>query len=371
MKGVLGLINIDGKEHLEQLTSHRPVAALPFGGRYRIIDFVLSNMVNSGIENVGVFTQNNCRSLMDHLRYTKDWDLHRRKGGLFILPPDSSKYPAGIYRGDLEKYSSHMDYVENSKKDYVLVCGSNMICSINYNNAFRFHQETGADITLLYKQLDNEIDAVSGETAIKTMPDGRVTEIVVDADNKPGAKVLMESYILSTKLFLEIVKTNMTMGNVSLLTDGLIKNLSALKVYAYPHRGYLGQVNSVLSYYRHNFDLLQPDIWNELFFSWKPIHTKVKNEPPTKYKTSGLVKNSLVASGCIIEGRVENSILFRKVRVGRGAYIKDSIVLPKSEIEAEAALENVILDKRVNITSGKSLRGEVNYPIIVGKNTTV
>lgn len=370
MKDLMGIITVpENFKFLQDITSERVVAAMPFGGRYRLIDFILSNMVNSGIQNVGIFMGDKSRSLLDHLRSGKDWDLHRKRNGLFILPTECCSC-SSTSMGNLEYFYKHLDYFYGSTENYVLIAGSNTIFNTTFNKVFKFHIENNADVTIIcseYPQVD-----LTYSTVLETDNNNRVIDIKVNPSRKMNSKkVSMEIYLMKKELLIDIIDTCISKGQSDLTKDGIIKNLKNLNVYAYYHSGYFGRVTSLISYYKHNFDLLNPEILTELFFKSGPIYTKVKNEPPTKYIKNSKVINSLVASGCIIEGKVENSILFRGVKVFKEATVKNCILLPRSEIQENAYIENVILDKNVCISYKKLLIGDSKHPIYIGKKNIV
>ena len=371
MQNVMGIINLnDGQELLPELTKGRPLAAIPFGGRYRMIDFILSNMVNSGIQNVGILVQDKYRALMDHLRSGKEWDLARKRDGLFILPPGISQYLGGGYRGNIEKFYNNLDYIESSRQQYVLIAGSHIICNLTYRKAFKFHQDVGADITLLYKEYlgDEELKQYG---IIDCQGNGRVTDFAINSSRPLSRKVFLEMYIMKKDLLVDLIKDCQARGGLDFIKDIIIKNIGTLKIYGYPYKGYVARVDSVKSYYQHNMELLKPEKWQELFFKAGLVYTKVKDEAPVKYKENARVSNAMIGNGCIIEGRVENSILFRGVTVHKGAYIKDSIVMQKCDIAENSVIENVICDKNVRITRGKWLKGETNYPLVIEKGSVI
>ncbi|MGF7184020.1 glucose-1-phosphate adenylyltransferase [Desulfitispora alkaliphila] len=373
MKDVLGIIDvIRGEGELEILTAQRSLAALPFGGRYRMIDFTLSQMVNSGIDSVGVFTESNCHSLMDHLRYAKDWDLHRRWGGLAIFPPDCLKYPFGLHRGSLEKLSPHVDYLRKDPKKLVLVAETNAIFSHKLEEAVTQHRESGADVTVLWANSTGETTSHMRNPYYKLSSTGRVEEVQVTRV-KPAPDYVRGTgvYILPKDLLLQFIEGCEAQGNTCLVRDGLARNTSELHISSHEVKGYTAWIDNMASYYGANMDILKPHIRRELFFENGPIHTKVKVEPPAKYFGQGEAHNSLVASGCLIQGKVENCILFRGVRIEPGVHVKDSILMPKGVIEKNVVLEKAILDKAVTITSGKQLKGEASNPVVVAKNKVV
>jgi len=368
----IGLINLnESEEFLREITRHRPVAAIPFGGRYRLIDFVLSNMVNSGIRNVGILIQNKFRSLKDHLRAGKEWDLDRKRDGLFILVPAlaSSALPLGL--GDLETMYSNLDFISKSRQKYVILAGSSMVCNIDYRPAFNAHLERGSDITVLYKELDPGRDDFSRSTVLDIDADGRVRGLAINPVRPESPYLSLATYILAKDMLADLVDAAVSRGASDFVRDVILSNLGRLTVHAFPYTGYLARIHSIQSYYRCSMDLLKPEVWQDLYFRSGFIYTKAKDEAPARYKEAARVANSLVASGCVIEGQVENSILFRAVRIKKGACVKNSIVMQKGDIEEDVRLENVICDKDVRITQGRSLKGEPNYPLVIEKGTVI
>lgn len=373
MKSVLGLINLHEQDDLcRELTNHRPLAALPFGGRYRLIDFTLSNMVNSGIHNVGVLMPAKYRSLIDHLRSGKEWDLARKRDGLFLLPPANSRLAGSLYRGDLEHFHVNLDYIRQSAQQHVIITSSHVVISLSYRPAWQFHTERQADITVLYKEEDcYASECFPRATMLTTDADDRVVDMEVNPGKCSSHKICLETFIMSKALLMDIVEDCIAHGTFDFIKDGIIRNLQDFKVYGYPYNHYLAKINSVQSYYDHTMELLNPRIWQELFYQGGPIHTKTKDEAPAKYGAQADVINSLVAGGCVINGKVENSVLFRGVKVGPGATVKNSIIMQKSLIGPEAVLENVICDKEVQITAQKALQGVANYPLVIAKGTVI
>jgi len=372
MKSVLGIINLQENERsIKELTSHRPLATVPFAGRYRLIDFALSSMVNSGIENVGVLLPNKSRSVVDHLRSGKDWDLARKRDGLRFLPP--SETVDDVHTGDIQSLYYHLDYVDHCKSQYVLIAGGSVIYNVNFSEVFRFHGNTGADITMVYADdsditYGNDVDSV----VLQTADNGLVTDMAVVQKVEPNEKVSMNLYFMHKKLFKDIVKRTHARGGTNFLIDGIIKNFEQYNIYGYCHKGYVAKVNSLVGYYRASMGLLRDDKWQKLFLDGNDlIYTQVKDEAPVKYKRDAIVTNSLIANGCVIEGSVENCILFRGVKVAKGVHIKNSIIMQKVDLESDVELENVICDKNVKITEGKCLKGATNYPLVVEKGVVI
>jgi glucose-1-phosphate adenylyltransferase len=358
---------------MQELTGHRPLAAVPFGGRYRLIDFALSNMVNSGITDVGILFQHKYRALMDHLRSGKEWDLARKHGGMVILPPAYSNYPQAVQYGDVENFFSNLDYIRYSKHKYVAISGSNFVLNVDYRPALKLHCEKQADITIIYGEITADAENYKGATLVGVDETGRVTDIKVCSNVKPRSlsKIALNMCIIERGLLIDLIEDCMARDGHDFIKHCLIRNSDRLKIYGFAHRGYYARIASMQSYFKCNMDLLNPNIWKELFFANGLIYTKVKDEPPTKYTEHANVTNSLVAAGCYIEGTVENSILFRGVRVGKGAHIKNSIIMQKGDIAENVSLQNVICDKNVSITAGRHLKGEVTYPLVIKKGRVI
>lgn len=373
MKDAMGLIyTAEEDTELKDLTQKRSIAAVPIWGRYRIIDFILSNMVNSGIRNVGIIARSNYSSLMDHIGQGKEWNLNRKRGGLFILPPFVRYDSRGWWKGDADAFYNVMGYVRKTGQKYVLITGSHMVCSMNYDEAFQYHIDKGSDITLIYKEEKNlPANSLKKYTLLKTDDDGRVMDIEISPAVPKSSKILMKMYIMDRLLLEYLVDECVARGNSDFVKDILLNKLNTLKIYGYEYKGYLARIDTIPAFYKCNMDLLNTEIRDELFYKNGPIYTKVKDEVPAMYSDMAQVKNCIIADGCIIEGDVENSVLFRGVRVYNGARIKNSIIMQDAEVQENAILENVILDKDVIIKRGKRLTGQESYPVVIGKGTVI
>lgn len=372
MSELMGIINLNETEEiLGDLNRSRPLAAIPFAGRYRLIDFVLSSMVNSGVSNVGIFIQHKYRSLMDHLRSGKEWDLARKRDGLFILPPAYTKNPMQIQRGDVENFYSNLDYICKSRQKYVVIAGSEMVTNLDYREALDFHKSTGAEITAFYMKVNCSTHDCVRANVLEMGDNGQIINMKEYKESGGYQNISMKTFIMERKLLIELVNDCIARGDHDFIKHCIIKNLNNVKVYGYHHQGYVARISSLQSYFKHSMELLDPQIWKELFFSSGLIYTKVKDEPPAKYMIEADVSSSLVATGCYIEGRVENSILFRSVKVHKGAYIKNSIIMQNCKIGPGVVLENVICDKDVVITADKQLKGECEYPVVIKKGQVI
>lgn len=363
---VIGLISCNyNNEAFASLTEERGLAALPFGGRYRLLDFPLSNMVNAGIRTIGVITPYPYRAIMDHIGNGKEWSLNRKSGGMFILA-GSVQGLKNIHSGFLLRdIILNRAYLERSREDYVLVSGCHKIFKPDLRPMIEQHIANGRDITLLYKQID---DAKEHAGRYLELDGERVCSISCDSPTR--ANCFMDCFIINRGLLLRFIDWYSSMGHID-LPDIIAENLSSLNVGGYEYTGYLGQVDNIRDYMRCSLDLLSYDVRQELFGGAQPLYTKVQDNPPAKYGNQAVVRNSLIPTGCIINGTVENSIIFRGVKVGAGAVIRNSVIMQKTVVESGAELENVICDKYVTVGAGNKLCGTVARPLVIPKDSEV
>ena len=369
MKSVVGIVNLqESNELLRELAATRAVEALPFAGRYRVVDFSLSNMINSGVNSVGLMLPDYSRAILDHIRSGKDWDLARRRDGLTYLP---AALPSNDARkGDLKDIYANLDFAELSDKKYVLFVNGSYVYNIDFQKVLDFHKDCGADITMIYKTLD--ADKEGHTVTIQTSTNGVVTDIAESHAAQKGSKAVLSAYLMPVPTFAYIVRTTYERGGQDFLIDGIIRHADEHKISAFEHKGYVARIKSTSSYYKANRDCLNPAVWEELFMQPdRPISTKVKDEVPVQYKDSADVHNSLIANGCVIRGRVENSIIFRGVKVCKGAVVKDAILMQRCDIQDGARVENIICDKNVIITKNRWLKGVETFPYIVTKNARI
>ncbi|MBC8530365.1 glucose-1-phosphate adenylyltransferase subunit GlgD [Gehongia tenuis] len=373
IREALGLIYTGEQDSsLKDLTLSRSVAAMPMWGRYRAIDFLLSNLVNSGVGNVAVITQRRYHSLMDHLGSGRDWDLNRKREGLFILPPFMTKDDSGIYRGSVDALRSAKGFLKHARQQYVILSGSHVLFKTTYNEALEHHMKTGADITVFYNHVNpDEMRQLGERTHFQMDRTGQIYEIECNPAHPKSDQVSMGVYIVD-KALLEYLVEECASRDEFRFTEGiLIPKLKNLKIMGYEYPGYVARLESVYSYFHHNLMALNDKVRQELFYESGPVFTKVKDEVPALYGDEGEADNCMVADGCIVEGHVENSILFRGVKVGKGAVIRNSVVMQASEIQDGALLENVILDKQAIVRHARKLVGQPGFPIVVGKQTVI
>ncbi|MBP9988065.1 MAG: glucose-1-phosphate adenylyltransferase subunit GlgD [Ruminococcus sp.] len=364
---VLGLIFANTyDECLNEITSVRSMGSVPYGGRYRLIDFQLSTMVNSGIGKVGIVTKSNYQSLMDHVRNGRAWDLSRKKGGLQILPPFNYTN-VGIYDGRIEALAGAMDFVSRAEEEYVLMSDCHTIYNIDLSKMFNYHEEKNADITIGY--INGYTPKIERMAELEIAQDGRITSIArVHSDKETDFSL---NVILMRKSLLErLINSAFSLNYHSFTENILQKNVSSLKIYGYKFDGYVKVIDGLKTYFESNMDLLKKETRKTLLTS-QPVYTKVKDDVPAIYGLDSNVKNSLVADGCVIQGKVENCILFRGVHIGKDSVIKNCVIMQNSYIGDSVKLNCVIADKDVVIKPNKILSGDVTYPVYIGKGIVI
>ncbi|WP_163537932.1 glucose-1-phosphate adenylyltransferase subunit GlgD [Gracilibacillus sp. YIM 98692] len=367
MESLMGLINLEHEhDFLNELTQTRCPAAVPFAGRYRMIDFTLSNMTKSNINEIAVFTKHKYRSLMHHLGSGVDWELNKRHGGLYILPPQENNQ-SDMSKGDLKHFCNNWDYFERNKSDHVLISGTSFISNMNYQELFQHHLDTNADVTLLTTTYNLSTEH---EHCLKvdTATNGTVTAITSDKNNP---HVFSGIYIIKKSLLAELVEKCIATYKEHFFIDGIIANLHRLNIQSYQYNGYSFMIHSVDSYYKNSLALLEMNNYKQLFPVGEKIYTKISNHAPAKYNTTSNVSKSFIATGGVIDGAVKNSLLFRGVKVQKGAVVKNAIILDDCTIEENAHVENIIIDKEVTVSKNQFLKGSEKQPFIVAKQKTV
>lgn len=319
---------------LKDLSMYRSSASIPFAGRYRLIDFTLSNIVNSNINSVGVFASQQSVSLMDHIGKGKSWDLDRRRNGLFFLPT-SQKDGDQLSVGSFAALEDHLSFFNKSTQPFVMVTSAFSVSQLDYNDMLEKHLASGADIT----------------------------EAVRDGE-------CMKSYILSKELLLQMIK-NFREDRVVSVEDIVTLKKKPYTFAQYEYKGYFVLIDSLENYFNESMALLSEEIWRRLFLPERPIYTKVKDEPPTKYLKDSNIKRSLVANGSLLEGEVKDSILSRAVEIGKNSKLEKCIIMQKCIIEENCDLRYVIADKDVHIKAGSVIHGTKEKPVVIRKGSVV
>ncbi|MCL2030058.1 MAG: glucose-1-phosphate adenylyltransferase subunit GlgD [Oscillospiraceae bacterium] len=353
---------------LKELAEHRTAASLPFGGRYRCIDFMLSNMVNAGINDVGVVMRDSYQSLLDHLGSGKDWDLARKRGGLRLLPPFGYAGPRRSveFRGRMEALYGVASYISRIRQDYVVLADGENVANLSLEDVLESHIQSGAEITCVCTPARE--GAVSDEAFYRLDDTGRIVDITVGL--KDGYES-MNVFLLSKPLLEHLLNYCAARSLYHFNRDVLQAMKEKLRLSAYIYNGYCARLISVTNYFQHSMDLLKPEVRRDLFPRGRSIRTKVRDEAPTYYSPDSRARNSVVADGCYIEGVVENSILFRGVRIGKGAVVQNCILMQDAAVKDGARISHVIADKQVTVSENHILVGHSTYPIAISKGAEV
>lgn len=355
---------------VSSLVNERLMASIPFASRYRIIDFLLSSLVNCGIDNISVIVKKNYRSLMRHLGSGREWDLTRKNGGLNIVPPYAEK-TVKMYNGRVEALASIVEFLKVQKEKYVVISDANIVSNFNFNKMIEAHKESGADVTIAYKKEPIPYGFMNLQTTSNTdlyytlsLDNNRVTEIQINPKEEGVQNFSMNIYVIERELLIKEIERAFASGYIYFERDILSSQINTLKIYGYEYNGYISRISDMLSYFNENMRLLDNDNL-EALFGPAPIYTKIRDDNPTRYIGNAKVKNTMVADGCVIEGEVENCILFRGVKIGKGAVVRNSIIMQDTTIMGNADIDYVITDKEVTIGSGMELKGNASFPVFV------
>lgn len=358
-----------------ELVTNRSMASIPFASRYRMVDFVLSSMVNCGIDNVAMVTRQNYRSLMDHLGSGREWDLARKNGGLNVIPPYAQRN-VQLYTGRVEGLASILGFLKDQKEKYVIMSDAHIAMNFNFKEMLEQHIETGADITVAYidKELPEikDIQNLSMDNLFYTfeVEQGRVTDLTINPPKAGKYHLGMNIYVIDREVLIDEIHQAYMKGLTYFERDFLAPRLSTLNVMAYEYKGYAGFINGLKAYFDENMKLLKNGNLEELF-SGNTIYTKIRDDNPTRYVGDAKTVNMMAADGCLIEGQVENSVLFRGVKIGKGAVVKNCVLMQDTVIEEGAYVEYVVTDKNVVVTAGKEVHGTESFPVYIAKKKSV
>lgn len=363
---------------IPEMTAKRTMASLPFGGRYRLVDFTLSNMVNSGITKVGIVTHNNYRSLVDHIGTGKDWDLARRSGGVMVLPPFITAFdnPRAnkLYTTRLEALMGVMEFINNCTEELIVLSDSDIVCNIDLSDVIDYHEQTGGDVTVVTKRVDFSKNAYhSSMNVVFADDDGKITDFIESTQMMNGEYDVSTNILVFNKSFLvSLLDTSIAHGYTDFYRQALPFCMYTANYYVYRYDGYCGAVDSLSEYFRVNMEMLDDNIRDSLFgIKERPVFTKVRNSAPTRYGEGAKTANSLVADGCVIDGEVENCILFRGVKIKKGAKVRNSILLQNTVVGENTNLNCVIADKNVMIMEDRNLSGHETMPFFITKGKMI
>lgn len=364
----IGIILAGGNSRrMKELSKKRAIAAMPVGGSFRCIDFALSNMSNSHIQSVAVLTQYNARSLNEHLSSSKWWDFGRKQGGLYLFTPTITADNADWYRGTADAMYQNVDYLKKRHEPYVVICSGDCVCKIDFNEILNYHIEKKADITVACKDMPLDSD-VSRYGVIRMNEECQI----VDFEEKPlvaqSHTVSTGIYIIRRRQLIEMLELAAEEGRYDFVTDILIRYKNVKKIYGFKVKDYWRNIASVEDYFQTNMDFLKPEVRRYFFKEDTKIYSKVDDLPPAKYNPGSEISNSLIASGCILNSRVEDSVLFKKVFVGKNCVIKNSVILNDVYIGDNTHLENCIVESRGTLNPNSYYSGENGIRIISERN---
>ena len=365
----IGIILAGGNNNrMRELSDKRAIAAMPVAGSYRSIDFALSNMANSHVQKVAVLTQYNARSLNEHLSSSKWWDFGRKQGGLFVFTPTITKNNSLWYQGTADAIYQNIDFLKKSHEPYAIIASGDCVYKMDYNKVLEYHIAKRADITVVCTTCrdQNEVERFG---VLRMNDDGRIVEFeekpIVSSYNTISTGI----YVVRRRLLIELIERAAQEGRHDFVNDILIRYKNLKRIYGYKTEDYWSNISDAEAYYRTNMAFLQPEIRNYFFRQEPGIKTKIDDLPPAKYNPGAEVKNSLVASGCIINGTVENSVLFKSVYVGNNCVIRNSVILNDVYIGDNTVIENCIVESRDTIRANSSYKGEDGkVRIVVEKN---
>ena len=372
----LGIIFPNSYDSLvPDLVSERLMASIPFASRYRMCDFMISSMVHCGIDNISILVRKNYHSLLDHLGNGREWDLARKNGGLNIVPPFAQKQ-IKVFSGGIEALESIRGYLIKQTEKYVILSDANIAVNFDFNALLDAHIKSGADVTMVYRKQEIPQSLIRQSTAGMDLyyalgiNGDRVSKIYINPKESGEMNFSLNIYVIDRELLIRMVDEAYLHGDVYFVRDILEKKIDQLDVRGFCYDGYVAHIHDMNSYFEENMRLLKEENINALF-SGNQIYTKIRDDNPTRYINGAKAKNVMVADGCVIEGEVENSVLFRGVKIGKGAKVKNCVLMQDTVIEDNASVEYVITDKNVTISEGKSLTGNDTFQVYVAKGQVV
>ena len=364
----IGIILAGGNNHrMKELSQKRAVAAMPIAGSYRSIDFTLSNMSNSHIQKVAVLTQYNARSLNEHLNSSKWWDFGRKQGGIFVFSPVVTADNSHWYRGTADAMYQNLDFLKSSHEPYVIIASGDCIYKMDYNKVLEYHIAKKADITVVCRDMD-ENSGVERYGTIRMNEESRIEEFEEKPIVAKSHTISCGIYVVRRRALIEMLEKCAEEDRYDFVKDILIRYKNLKRIYGYKMRDYWKNIASVDDYFDANMDFLKPDIRKYFFKEYPDIYSKVDDLPPAKYNSGSNVKNSLISSGCIVNGTVENSVIFKSAYIGNNCTIKNSIILNDVYIGDNTYIENCIVESRDTIPANSCYKGEDGIKIVIEKN---
>ena len=371
MCNALGIVNFPGSNvQVKGMHDYRPIAAFSFLGRYRMVDFPLSNMTNSEIEEIQIYLKNRPRSVFSHVGTGRHYNINSKRGGISILYGENSP-ESEFYNTDIASFKANLKTIEKSKKDYVIIAPSYMLYSMNYSTLLKKHVESGADVTVVYKAVDDaKTRYIDCDTLTLNKQKG-ILSINKNLGNYKNRNISMETYVLSKDLFIQLINEAVKISSLYWFTDILNEKCEELDIRGYQYRGYLAAITDLTSYYEANMELINHETASDLFKDEWPIYTRTNDSAPTKYTKDAKVRRCVISNGCLIEGEVENSIIGRGCVVKKGAVVKNAVICPNTVIGEDVYLNNVVVDKEATISRVKNVQGICGSPAYVRKGDRI
>lgn len=371
MYKAFGIVNPSGRRiWVDGLEDYRPIGAFSFMGRYRIIDFPISNLNNSGIDRIQIYLGANPRSLADHLGTGRQYNINSKRGNLQILYSTNTN-EHNSYNTDIATYAENMEFIEGMHNPYVVIVPTYMVYTMDYSELITAHVESGADVSLLYHSVDTADTKYLACNTLTLNKQKGVTSITPNNGAHKNRHIFMDTYVMKTKLFKELVRKAQKISSMYTLADIINDECTEGDVRGYAHHGYFASITDFESYYEANMSLINYDCARDLFHSDWPIYTRTNDSCPTQYCVNADVKNSIVSNGCHIEGTIENSIIGRGVTIKKGATVRNSIVLADAIISEDTLIENQVIDKRARILKTKEIVSPADKPGYIRRADTV
>lgn len=365
----LGIVNLR-RDSIEGIGDYRPLGATSFMGRYRLVDFVLSNMANSGMDNIQVYIKDKPRSLIEHIGDGRQYNMNSKRGRINLLGGER-RLPSDAYNTDINAFVENMRFIEKINMPYVVIAPCNFIYLLDYNDLIQYHVENGADITMVYKNVDTARDKFLGCDVVNLDSKKDVVSMEVNRGTAKSRTISLETYVMSLEVFKKLVKSAQETSAFYTLRDIIADSLDSLHVAGYAYKGYAACVNSLQAYYDASMDLKKPEVISKFMHEEWPIYTKTNDSAPTKYGEEAIVKNSCIANGCIIKGTVINSVIGRGVTIEENAVVKDCIILADTYVSKNTHVEYAVVDKLVKIKQKNCIKGDFTEPVYIKKYDTV
>ncbi len=371
MAKAFGIITAASNRYVvEGMQDYRPISSFSFAGRYRLVDFPISNMSNSGIDRIQVYISGNPRSLVEHLGTGRHYNINSKRGKLQLLFHDEGNINR-LYNTDIAAFMDSIEIIERIREEYVIITSSNMVFCQDFDAFLDQHIKSGADVSLLYHRVDNACDAYHGCNCLNLNRQKGVLGIEVNMGNNKDRNIFMDTYVMKKSVFVDIIKKAAKTSSMYHLPKAIETEVENYDIRGIHHKGFFAAITDLKSYYDANLSLLDFEAAKSLFDSKWPIYTQTTDSCPTEYFEGASVKNSMVSNGCIIEGTVENCVIGRGVRIAKGAVVRNSVVLAYASIGKDVVIENQVIDKWAKIIHANEIKSDASKPGYIRRDDTI